>query len=228
MRAGTGGAGASFLCRMRCTLVRMDFREHIAGLPDEEQAMLLAYLQAPPGVAPERYASNVVDWSLPDTVRVLMSARCRAALEQYAAETRELVARPDVLTMLEGQRDDDVVIDAAWVLQELLRLQQASVRDFLVRRDGRFTLDFENNPAALDDLQAFEMTELIDAEGRTERKVKFKLPDKLAATKLIGEHSAVRAFGERSEADELDELLVSRIRAGRDRLAAKHKTKVKR
>lgn len=201
----------------------MTFDDHCDELPEAEAAYLRAYVTAPPGADPMAHACSETGMDQRMAVSLLTSLRGREALRQAAAETQALAQVPGTLAKLR-ERDDSPTVDSAWLLANLVRLATSTVRDFIaVDPDTgavRFVLD-EHNAESLDDLQSFEMDETVLGNGDVERKLKIKLPDKLKALQMIGMHHAVRAF-EARDADESDEALVARIRAGRDRLARRH------
>lgn len=202
----------------------MTFDDHCDELPEAEAEFLRAYVTAPAGAEPMAHACKATGMDSRHAVALVTSLRGREALRQAAAEAQALAQVPGTLSQLR-ERDDSPTVDSAWVLATLVRLATSTVRDFMHVDEEtgavRFVLDADN-AHALDDLQALDMTETVLGNGDVERTLKLKLPDKLKAVQMIGMHHAVRAF-EARDADESDEAIVSRIRAGRDRLARKHK-----
>lgn len=102
---------------------------------------------------------------------------------------------------LKGERNEQVSIDAAYVLKRLYEIDQMDVLDIL-QDDGRLKPISQWPKVWRTTLQGFDTTTVItnnDEETQENILKKIKWPDKVKNLELLGKHVDVQAFKERIE-----------------------------
>lgn len=186
--------------------------ELLATLP-RWQAQLVSEYVANGGKAGD--AARACGLQAVDAAAALARPEVRQVVDALAADVADAVNDPEL-----PAANGEVVIDAAWVLRELVHQATASVRDFatLCPTTGRVSFDVtQDNLDALDGMSEVTVEDTRINGALIDRKLKFKRPDRLKALELIGKHVAVRAFAERIEVENV-EAEIDEIRAGRRRL----------
>jgi len=101
------------------------------------------------------------------------------------------------------ERTERILVDADWVLQELVGLYQANHASFLKRNeDGTYEYNLKDcTPRQLAAIEGLHLTRKVSADGDTTTRTRMVLPDKLKLLKMIGDHVDIQAFSEHQTVD---------------------------
>lgn len=127
----------------------------------------------------------------------------------------ENLSKPDIqnrIAELKSKRNDKVGIDAAYVLQRLVEIDQMDVADIL-RPDMSFKPIPEWPESWRRYISSVDLAEMFEGGGEDRELAgvlkKIKWPDKLKNLELLGKHVDVQAFREQLKADHTVESLSS-------------------
>ncbi len=126
--------------------------------------------------------------------------------EKRASETAyQLLQKPsvrDAIAAGKADRSEKTAIDAAYVLQRLVEIDQMDVADILTD-DGYIKPVKEWPKAWRQTLSGLDVQELWEGQGEDREMTgllkKIKWPDKVKNLELLGKHVDVQAFKERTE-----------------------------
>jgi phage terminase small subunit len=132
-------------------------------------------------------------------------AAIRAGYSHKAARFTgcENITKPNIQAAIQRVMQDRVKrtkIDQDFVLQQLVKIQQVSISDFLVIENGKAHFDLSKaTKAQLAALSEVQVDTIGRGNGALGDRVKIKLPDKLKTLELLGKHVDVQAFNEKRE-----------------------------
>lgn len=134
----------------------------------------------------------------------------------------EILRFPEVqayLDELRAEREQEVGIDANWVLKKLKLLAEFNIRKF-IRQDEHGNAVYDFSDATTEDWYCIgEYTVDVISKGKGDdvyevERVKLKAVDKLKALELAGRHVNVKAFSDKLEVEVTDRAsILERARA---------------
>ncbi|MCU5775111.1 terminase small subunit [Erwiniaceae bacterium BAC15a-03b] len=136
-------------------------------------------------------------------------AAIRAGYSEKTARATgcENLTKPDIverIVQLKGDRNEEVGIDAAYVLRRLVEIDQMDVLDIMT--DDMSIKPVSEWPASWRRyLSGFDLADMFEGRGEDREMVgilkKIKWPDKVKNLELLGKHVTVQAFKENVKAE---------------------------
>lgn len=124
----------------------------------------------------------------------------------YSAKTAnriatEILSKPDIkrrIEELKQQRQEVIGVDASYVLQRLIDIDQMDARDIL-NDDGSVKPIYDWPDVWRQSISGVDLMEISNSENVAATLKKIKWPDKIKNLELLGRHVSVAAFKDRLE-----------------------------
>lgn len=124
----------------------------------------------------------------------------------YSAKTANRIAtenlsKPDIkrrIEELKQQRQEVIGVDASYVLQRLIDIDQMDARDIL-NDDGSVKPIYDWPDVWRQSISGVDLMEISNSENVAATLKKIKWPDKIKNLELLGRHVSVAAFKDRLE-----------------------------
>lgn len=124
----------------------------------------------------------------------------------YSAKTAnriatEILSKPDIkrrIEELKQQRQEVIGVDASYVLQRLIDIDQMDARDIL-NDDGSVKPIYDWPDVWRQSISGVDLMEISNSENVAATLKKIKWPDKIKNLELLGRHVSVAAFKDRVE-----------------------------
>ena len=124
----------------------------------------------------------------------------------YSAKTANRIAtenlsKPDIkrrIEELKQQRQEAIGVDASYVLQRLIDIDQMDARDIL-NDDGSVKPIYDWPDVWRQSISGVDLMEISNSENVAATLKKIKWPDKIKNLELLGRHVSVAAFKDRLE-----------------------------
>ena len=124
----------------------------------------------------------------------------------YSAKTAnriatEILSKPDIkrrIEELKQQRQEVIGVDAYYVLQRLIDIDQMDARDIL-NDDGSVKPIYDWPDVWRQSISGVDLMEISNSENVAATLKKIKWPDKIKNLELLGRHVSVAAFKDRLE-----------------------------
>jgi phage terminase small subunit len=148
-------------------------------------------------------------------------SRSTAATKSYQWVSKS-DQKPHVFAAIAGAkaaRSETTRIDAQYVLEHLVKLERASIGDFLTFPEGGGMPRFDLSAATQAQLASIEGLQLDvhrekSEDGGVVEKIKITLPNKLRALELIGKHVDVQAYLDKQKVEVNDLSSLTREERG--------------
>lgn len=124
----------------------------------------------------------------------------------YSAKTAnriatEILSKPEIkrrIEELKQQRQEVIGVDASYVLQRLIDIDQMDARDIL-NDDGSVKPIYDWPDVWRQSISGVDLMEISNSENVAATLKKIKWPDKIKNLELLGRHVSVAAFKDRLE-----------------------------